>query len=361
VVPLRGENRVLASFGLAALESAERPGLRELVRTALSGGEGRLDARKVGFRLGPRLNAAGRLGNAELALEVLTTRCPDEARRLVGRLERENERRKKIEDEIHRCARARVLEGCDLSREHAIVLGDTSWHPGVIGIVAARLCEEFHRPTFLVAINGERGRGSARSVHNVHISNALARCSAQLVGFGGHALAAGFEVERGKLDLLRAALNDSIDAPLSEMSPKDRFDGEVSLTDLTPQLLGELERLAPFGSGNPQPLFAARDLNVVGRTRRMGNDGRHLAFFVRGPRSSPSPVLRAVAFGCGSSCDDLQREGARVSLVFEPRWNHWQGRKEIELEVHDLRTEATEATEGAVTSASRGRCAAPQT
>jgi len=336
VVPLRGENRVLVKFGLIALRNSRRPGIRKLVEAALRTGRGggtrsdAVEARDVGFGLGPRLNAAGRLGCADQAIRLLTTESEETAAELLDVLERENQRRRAIEAEIHADARGRVLEE-GLGREKAIVLGDPSWHPGVIGIVASRLVEEFFRPTVLVAL-GERCRGSVRSIPGVHITDALSRCGECLLSFGGHAVAAGLEIEASQLGTLRRMLNETIDLPIEEMVPEIEVDLRVDLSKVTGGFLDELSRLAPHGAGNPEPLLAAGDLEVVGQPRLMGAKGQHLSFFVR----AQGRAFRAVAFGKGNYYDKIRTNDSRVSLLFRPTWNSWQGRREIELNVREL-------------------------
>jgi single-stranded-DNA-specific exonuclease len=333
VVPLRGESRVLARHGLPALQSSRRPGIRRLVAAALGVDRSRkLEASHVGFRLGPRLNAAGRLGRADLAMNLLATGCEAEAARLMDTLERENRKRREIQERMQLVALERIREQVDLERDRAIVLADREWHPGVLGIVAARLAEEFYRPTLLFAIQGDRCRGSARSVAGVHICNALGDCREHLQGYGGHALAAGVECGLASLERLRQALNVAIDLAPLEMVPAIEVDCEVSLSQIGPQLLEELSRLSPFGESNPEPLLAARDLEVVGAPRLAGEGGKHLCFFVR----EHGVTFRAVAFGQGSLLDSIDRRAARVSLLFQPRWNHWRGRREIELYVREL-------------------------
>ncbi|MCZ6793565.1 MAG: single-stranded-DNA-specific exonuclease RecJ [Planctomycetota bacterium] len=337
VVPLRGENRIFSRFGLRYLQKTERPGLRRLVDAALSGnaGDRQLDSSHVGFGLGPRLNAAGRLGRAELAVQLLMTEDDGEAGELLEMLERANDRRRKIEAEMCRRARDLVASEIDLSRERAIVLGDESWHAGVLGIVAARLAEEFYRPTLLVALSGSRSRGSARSIPRVHITDALGRCRDLLASYGGHAFAAGVEIDAARLPDLRRCLSDAIDVPVNDMVPEVEADCRINLDEVTPALLDELATLAPFGAGNPAPVLEARDLEVVGQPRLLGRDGRHISFFVR----QNGCALRAVAFGKG----DLHREiggAARISLLFQPTWNVWRERKEIEMLVKEIRTES---------------------
>jgi len=333
VVPLRDENRVLAKFGLVALEQARQPGLRELVALALDRSpEKHLDASHIGFRIGPRINAVGRLGKAEKAARLLLTQDPQEAASLAAELDRENMRRREIESTIAEEARARVLETVDLERERAIVLVGEGWHSGVIGIVASRLVEEFHRPTLLLSLEGDECKGSARSIPGVDIRGALSKCQEHLLGFGGHEMAAGCRADPAALEQLRHALNASIELAPSEMIPEVRVDELVCLEDLTPETLEELARLAPHGQGNPSPSFGLEGVEVVGKPRVMGAGGKHLAFHVRQDRV----VRRAVAFGKGTLFPSVSQTGARVSLLLSPRLSSWQGRSEVELHVREL-------------------------
>ena len=355
VVPLRGENRVLVKFGLRGLRSSTRPGLRELVSTALrSSGAKRpgnlrdlpaLEASDIGFRIGPRLNAVGRLGEPEVAIRLLSTEDPEEARRLMRHLEEENQRRRQIEAEITEEARRRVREEHDVERERAIVLGGEDWHPGVIGIVASRLTDEFFRPTFLFTRReGPDGvptwRGSARSIPAVHLVDTLARAREYgaadvLLQFGGHAMAAGAEVAFDGLDILRAALQQAVEVAPADMVPELDVDGALSLESLGAPLLDELGRLSPHGAGNPEPIFAARDVEVVGAPRVLGKDGKHLSFHVR--QRGGRAAFRAIAFGMGERFGEIRKRGTQLEMLFRPEWNSWQGQREIQLRVRDLR------------------------
>ncbi|MBN1442986.1 MAG: single-stranded-DNA-specific exonuclease RecJ, partial [Planctomycetes bacterium] len=334
VVTLQDENRVLVKHGLRALQGSRRPGVRRLVDAAMGASRrsAKIRARHIAFGLGPRINAVGRLGRADIAMRLLLTEREDEASELISTMERENERRRQVESEILQAARQRVRDEVDLSSERVIVLGDPAWHPGVIGIAAARIVEEFYRPTLLVSMDPRRLRGSARSIRGVHITAALEQCREHLRSFGGHEMAAGFEVLPGRLDDLRRALGEAVPLPPSEMVPAVEADCRVELSDITPALLQELLRLAPFGEGNREPVLAALDLDVVGSPRPMGADGQHLSFFVREGKR----VLRAVAFGKGCLASRLTGRGVRVSLLFRAVWNEWQGRREIELNVSEI-------------------------
>ena len=338
VVPLLGENRVLARHGLVALGRTARPGLKALVAYALRGRNERLSSEGVGFRIGPLINAAGRLGKAEQALRLLLARSEQEAQELVAVLDGQNRKRQGIEEEIHRTAREKVHAEVDLRQERAIVLADPRWHAGVVGIVAARICEEFCRPTILIALEGERGRGSGRSIRGVHLCDALQGCREHLIGFGGHAHAVGVEIAAGKLDDFRRALNSSIVLPPSEMVPEVEIEAEVGLEDLSAVLVREISRLEPHGSGNRSPLLGARDLRLAGVPRVIGQGGRHLSFFVRsGVNSARAPLaLKAIAFGRGGDLPSCLLAESRFDLAFQPLINRWGGSEMVELNVKDL-------------------------
>lgn len=339
VVPLLDENRALAKFGLRALQRSTRPGLRSLVALALEGGRGApLDAEHVGFRIGPCLNAAGRLGRVESAMRLVLSEDEAEAGQLARLLSSENQRRKAIEREMVHGARQLVEEGVDLGRDRAIVLGSEGWHSGVLGIVAARIAEAYHRPTLLLTVEGERARGSARSVPGVHICEALAACSELLIGYGGHEMAAGVEMRAERLGELRAALNAAIPATPEQMLPRVKADAVVALEELTPQALGELRRLEPHGHGNPRPLLIARGLHWVGEPRRMGATGEHVAFHVR-QRVGRGLSLRAVAFRMGERVAQLRGECDDFALLFEPQLSRWQGALTVELHVRGVEPE----------------------
>jgi single-stranded-DNA-specific exonuclease len=338
VVPLVGENRIFAKFGLISLAETRRPGLRSLVDSVFDGGRDgrdgrRLEASHVAFRIGPRINAAGRLGEAERAMRLLITDDAAEASDLASHLDRENRRRQEIEGGILAEARALIRETVDLDRDRVIVLGAAGWHLGVIGIVASKIVEEFSRPVLLVALEEGRARGSARSVRGVHICEALSRCREHLSGFGGHEMAAGFQLDPAALPALRRALNEAVDREPRDMVPEVDVDDVILLADLTPEALAEILLLAPHGQGNPAPVFTAEDVEIVGQPRVLGASGRHLSFHVRQEGS----VRRAIAFGQGDLLPALDRRGTRLSLLVAPQLSTFRGRSEVELNVRDLR------------------------
>ena len=321
VVPLVDENRALALAGLRALARTQKPGLRALMRAARVD-PATVDEGAVGFRLAPRINAAGRLCRPEAALELLLTDDRDEAGRLAHQLEELNRERQGVEDRILREALAKVGEWPEAKRRRrGYVLADAGWHEGVIGIVASRLVERFHRPVVLIAGTDGEWKGSGRSIAAFDLHGALASCAEHLERFGGHRAAAGLSIDPQRVDDFAEAFAKHADGALTdeELRPVTVVDGVVAGRELTLDLCAELRRLAPFGLGNPGvtlllPACELRDLGAVG-------EGRHLRFRVReGGRDAGS----AIAFGIGGQLDRFRQEG-RYDVVFRLEENHWNG------------------------------------
>jgi single-stranded-DNA-specific exonuclease len=321
VVPLVDENRALALAGLRALARTQKPGLRALMKSARID-PARVDEGAVGFRLAPRINASGRLCRPEAALELLLTDDADVAGRLAHELEELNRERQQVEDRILREALAKVDEWSDVERRRrGYVLADEGWHEGVIGIVASRLVERFHRPVVLIAGADGDWKGSGRSTASFDLHAGLATCAGHLERFGGHRAAAGLSIQPENVPAFAQAFAAHADLQLSDddLRPVTRVDAVVSGSELTLALCEELRRLAPFGLGNPGvtlllPSAELRDLGAVG-------EGRHLRFRVneRG-RDAGS----AIAFGIGAQLDRYRREG-RYDVVFRLEANHWNG------------------------------------
>jgi len=336
VVPLRGENRIIVRHGLQVLQRGASPGVAALLDVARA--RPPLRASDIGFKLGPRLNAAGRMGSAELALELLLTDDPVRAREIAERLDRENERRRALEQEVtghaRELARAQVAERPD----GGIALHGAGWHHGVIGIVAARLVDEFHRPVVLVSTADGVGRGSARSVPGFALHEALAACSEHLVAHGGHAAAAGLTIEPGRFPAFRDAFLRYVEETLPETSrtPELAIDAEVDLVDLDPGVAAGLERLEPFGAGNPEPVLALRDVEVVGRPRRMGRQNEHVAFHV----GRDGRALRCIAFRRADDLTPWLDGGGRFDLALTLQRNTFRGANEVEGLVRDVRPAA---------------------
>jgi single-stranded-DNA-specific exonuclease len=321
VVPLVDENRAFALSGLRALARTQKPGLRALMRVGRVD-PARVDEGAVGFRLAPRINAAGRLCRPGAALELLLTDDQEEAGKLAHQLEELNRERQGIEERILREAVAKVEEWPEASRRRrGYVLADEGWHEGVIGIVASRLVERFHRPVVLVAGTEGDWKGSGRSTPAFDLHGALSACAEHLERFGGHRAAAGLSIRPENLDAFAEAFAAHANGALTddELQPVTVVDAVVAGRELTLELCEELRRLAPFGLGNPGvtlllPSCELRDLGAVG-------EGRHLRFRVRDRERDAGS---AIAFGIGAQLDRFRRE-ARYDVVFRLEENHWNG------------------------------------
>lgn len=345
VVPLQGENRVFVRHGLKQLQRTRAVGLRALLESAGLGGKPVVLAEDIAFKLAPRLNAAGRLGPARLVVELLTTTVQPRAADLVRQLEGHNQQRQQLERRIAGQAREMVLERGQESAA-ALVLASEDWHPGVIGIVAGRLAEQFARPALMIALTrgcgvlaeGEAaplvGHGSGRAVPGFPLHEALHECGDLLLSHGGHAAAAGFRIDPARIDEFRDrfCLLTARRFPTGMPPPQLTIDAEVPLSALTLGLLRDLDRLEPYGSANRRPLFLAGGLEVAGDPQKLGGGERHLGFRVR----QGGTTLRCIAFGMADRVDELMSEGGSCCLVFAPKINEWQGRRNVELEVVDL-------------------------
>jgi len=288
----------------------------------------------VGFRLAPRLNAAGRLGHANRSVELLVTESTERAREIAEELDRENTRRQDIQRRIVDDVRQRIEKEFGPKPPHAIILADEGWHVGVIGIVASKIAEEYNRPTLLVAWDEATGHGSGRSIEGFHLFNALDQCAGMLLAFGGHAQAAGFSLERSRFEEFQRRFVEVAGAVLTpeDLVPSLRVDGEVMLPWLSKAVAREIEMLAPFGDGNPDPVLVAGGITVAGEVRRMGADQKHIAFFARQGDVS----LRAVGFHMAHLADALSQPGRLWSLAFVPKINRWNDREDVELTIEDV-------------------------
>ncbi|HLL90563.1 MAG TPA: single-stranded-DNA-specific exonuclease RecJ [Tepidisphaeraceae bacterium] len=336
VVPLVGENRILAFYGLGGLTKTKLRGIRALIASAGLTGQA-LDSFHVGFLLAPRLNAAGRMGHAKLAVEMLTDASAERATEIADYLEGQNRQRQGTEKDILAKAVEQVRQlGYDGDGCHAIVLGGEGWHPGVIGIVASRIVDRYHRPTVMVALNDGHGSGSGRSINGFHLARALEACGDHLDAYGGHEMAAGLKVRSGNFEAFRAAFCAHAATRLSaeQLMPVLKLDVAVpDLRHVTQALCTDLKRLGPFGHGNRKPVLQLAGLQVAAPPRRVGKSGDHLALFVRQPDGAS---MKAIAFNHGHLLEKLS-VGTVVDLAVEPTLNEWNGRTSVELDVKDVR------------------------
>ncbi|MEE8170599.1 MAG: single-stranded-DNA-specific exonuclease RecJ [Phycisphaerae bacterium] len=334
VVPLTGENRILALHGLRGLPHSKHPGIAALISSAGLTGQN-LSAYDVGFRLGPRLNAIGRMGHARLAVELLTRAAPDEAARIAQNLEQHNRSRQTLERRILAGARDMVRErGLDGDGTRAIVLAAEGWHAGVIGIVASRLVDEFHRPTVLIALANGDGQGSARSIRHFPLHDVLRECRDHLEAFGGHAMAAGLRLRQDQVEGFTEAFQQRAAQRLTaaDLLPTLKLDAVADLPELVESLMRELAALEPHGAGNPGPRLATPWLNLVGEPRVVGARGDHLqvTFEQNGAQR------KAIAFGMAGQRDALC-DARRCRVAFRPILNEWNGRRSVEMQVIDFK------------------------
>jgi len=327
VVPLLGVNRILVSYGLKQLSSSPRPGIRALKEVA--GVTGEVGCGAVGFRLAPRINAAGRLEDASLGLELLLTGDAAKAREIAQALDDANAERQALERATLEEARSMLEEGACRGRK-SIVLGSELWHPGVIGIVASRIAELFHRPVILFAFEDGTGRGSGRSISRFHLLDAIKSCAGHLLRYGGHSHAAGLSIAQEELERFALKFDEAASSALDEAAlvPSLAYDAELGPRELNEALVEELERMRPFGMANPEPLFLVRGASVA--SSRVLKGGHLKLQLSLGGRS-----FDAIGFGLA----DKEPAGGRVDLLCTPGINVWNGKSSLQLTVKDLRLE----------------------
>lgn len=336
IVPLHGENRILVKHGLSRLARTDNCGLRALM--SVSGVEkNTLGAREVGFSLAPRLNAAGRLDNPGNALRLLLTDNPAEAWEIASKLNRSNQERQKIESAVLTEALHLLQAKPHLQEAHVLVLASEGWHAGVIGIVASRLTEMLKCPVLLVALEGGEGKGSARSIPGFNLYQALEYCRKHLLNYGGHALAAGFTIDRGRIECLDKEINHYAAEALvqEETIPLLELDAIIDAAQIDEKLVGEIERLSPFGHTNPQPLLCFRKAKIL-ESRVVGRNANHLKLKLK----VENKALDGIGFNLGAYAETVAAADV-VDLAFVPAMNSFNGRRSIQLEVKELGTPAS--------------------
>jgi len=318
IVPLTGENRILVKIGLQLINTSPRPGIRALIESA-GLKPGHITTGQIVFALAPRLNAAGRLGDAMRAVRLLTSSDPDEARALAQELEEENRNRRKIDEDTFADAQQLFEECFNVESDSAIVLHQEHWHPGVVGIVASRMVERYYKPSIMMATVDGVAKGSARSVSGFDIYEALKRCEDKILQFGGHKYAAGLTVDLERLSEFRDAFKAAVkDLMTEEMkTPEIRIDMELSLLDITPRFIRMLREFAPFGPNNSRPTFLTRQLEVAGTPRVVGRN--HLRFRVRQNGTS----FDAIGFGLGELLPRVSQGRKDLECVYTVEENEY--------------------------------------
>ena len=338
---LTGENRILSRLGLAELDKRERPGIHALCEAAGHKIDTPLDGYALSFKLGPRINAAGRMDTAHKVVELLTTDSEDVATRIASQLNQANRDRQDLEKHIQDQAAALIEKEVDDDTVGIVVASD-KWDEkaqGVVGIVAARLMQTYYKPAIVLAINGDEATGSGRCIEGMNLADSLVACTALLVKHGGHAAAAGLTIETRNIPKFKDAFNAYASEQLTAaaLQPKLDLEFETHLSLLTLDTLKELEKFEPFGQQNPSPLFGKRRVKVVdGTPRTMGQDGSHLKMFV-----SDSGVKQcAIAWGAGDKLVTFNRPNVSLDVAFSPQINEWQGTQSVQLILKDWEVHA---------------------
>jgi single-stranded-DNA-specific exonuclease len=330
IAPLRGENRVFARYGLKMLAETQNLGLRALVRAAGLDGKP-LTAGRVGYILAPRLNAVGRLGHALRGVDLLMATSEHEANSIARELEEFNARRQELDRAVLEQARRRVL-ALDLDATYGIVLAEDGWHPGVIGIVASRIVEEFGRPTILIGLDGDHGKGSGRSISRFDLHAGIGRCRELLERFGGHRSAAGVTIARDKVHEFARCFNESARAVLSpeDLVPELRVDMEVALADLTPAFEALMRHLEPCGVGNPSPMLVTRGVRLAAPPKIVGQGGLKLRLATDGA------PLEAIGWSLGARIAEL--DVARpFDIAYRIERDEYHGVSRLQARLADFR------------------------
>jgi len=327
LVPLLGENRSLVQRGLEVVNEAHREGIRALLRVA-GLRPGTVTASSIAFGLGPRLNAAGRLGDASLSYELLVSDDPVQADRLAARLNEQNRQRRALTEQSYRLAEQLALARGEIPA--LLYAGHPTFADGVVGLVAGRLTEAYYRPSVVVEQGDEISKGSCRSIAEFDITAALDECSDLLLRHGGHRTAAGFRVHSDQLDALIQRLSGIAERELggAALAPVLKIDAEVSLNEMNWEMMGCLEKLEPCGYRNPAPLFLSRGVSLA-ETRAVGSEGKHLKLTL----AAETEPRDAIAFRLGDRADEV---GERMDLVYHLEVNEWNGSRSLQLNVQDF-------------------------
>jgi len=339
---LRGENRILTHYGLKSLPDCKLCGIQALIESAdLTGRE--LDSFDIGFRLAPMLNAAGRMGHARLAVELLTSKSSVRSMQIAQYLKDQNTQRQRCERNIFKQARKVIVEQ-QLSHpdRKSIVIAGKDWHTGIIGIVASHIVDQYHRPTIVIGLPSEPtdangfAKGSARSIEGFDILNAVRACSEHLVDFGGHKMAAGITIETEKITQFAADFEIYAKQNLSQNDCVSKLfiDAEVPLSEFQMQRVAELQMLSPFGQGNPRPIFATKGVRMCSSPRRVGITGDHLQLAVTDGTNS----IRCIGFGMGKLEKKLL-EREFFNIAYEPQLNTYNGNCNVQLVLADIQFE----------------------
>lgn len=329
LVPLKLENRVLTYLGLKAIVRNQPLALVEIAKSASIKLDDTISSETIAFTIAPRLNAIGRLDNASIAVELLTTDDPKVVENLVKNIEHINRKRQQLCDETFQQA-VFMLRNVDLTKEKAIVLADKNWHPGVIGIVASKLVETYYKPTFLMSLKGNEARGSARSIDGIHLYNVLTSIKDLFTQYGGHELAAGFNLEANKVNLFKKRVVDTVNAHLQDIMslPSINIEMDLKLEDLSIDLINNINALAPFGMNNPSPILSSTDVKIL-HHKAIGTDNNHLKLSLK-TETTPIEAL-------WWQHSDLPFErNLLANIAFSPEINNFRDNSSLQLIIKDM-------------------------
>jgi single-stranded-DNA-specific exonuclease len=339
IVDLRGENRALTSYGLKALPHCKLSGIQALIESAgLTGHQ--LDSFHIGFRLAPMLNAAGRMGHARLAVELLTSDSQIRSMQIAEYLKEQNTKRQQYERKIFKQACEMIVEqNLHHPDRKSIVLANENWHSGVIGIVASRIVDKFYRPTIMInsgAAENSIAQGSARSIHGFCLLSAIQACSQHLIGFGGHKMAAGVTIKTEKIDLFTEDFEAYAKQNLNEkdLSAKLHIDAAAPLAEFRTEMVNELQMLGPFGQGNPKPVFATKGVRLASQPRRVGSGREHLQLAI----TDNTNTIRCIGFRFGKLEKKLL-ENEFFNVAYQPQINTYNGNSNVEFVLTDIQFE----------------------
>ena len=331
-VPLNGENRIIAREGLLRLPDTKREGLRAIIENAgIKNNAKRFNATYVSFIIAPRLNASGRMSSAELSLKLLMSDNRQEANELAKELEQFNRQRQKIEAKILEEAEEMINREMNFKDQKVIVIAKDDWHQGVLGIVASKLADRFYRPAIVISLNDKLCKGSARSIKNFHLFDALVDCKELLNSFGGHAHAAGLLITRDNIDEFRKSINKLAHErlQLEDLLPSIDIDLELVLSDLNEKMVRDLEALEPFGMGNPEPLFYTRALKLKGQVQSLSRET--LKFWA----TDGAVTCQVIGFGMSSLLNSLT-QAESFDLIYTPRIDSWRQEESMILDAKDI-------------------------
>jgi single-stranded-DNA-specific exonuclease len=345
VVPLLDENRILVEHGIRMLRSEPVPGLVELMKVTKLDQAASLNTESIAFNIAPRLNAAGRLGQAQLAVELLTISAGDRAKQLAEYIHQLNVTRDSLQRSVYLAANKQAKTDFDPAEDPALVLAGVGWHQGVIGVVAGRLADKFAKPVIVISLDAT---GKAEAVGsgrvggtNINLYNALCECEERLVRFGGHAAAAGITVCERELDAFRGDFCEAVAKQWADndVVPEIVIDAEATLGQLSLEVMKQMEMLAPFGAGNPRPVLFCGGVELDEPARPMGSGDRHLSVKLR----QGAKVVRGVAFSSGDWCDELNAVDGPIEIAYRPVINDFRGFRKVEIHLVDWRPASTVA------------------